>query len=92
MQEDRSKESLPPGGTKSGSVGWVWSDEGSEVWETRESLESSVREAGFHLQGNGEPWKGSGGDNMILHFIRRSLVDGGETEGGCSGRDGSGLG
>lgn len=66
----QKQRELASWGKLSGSVGWVWSDEGTEVGETRESLESSVREAGFHLQGNGEPWEGSGRDNMILHFIR----------------------
>lgn len=44
-----------------------------------ESFWCPVKEAGFHPEGNGEPLQSLGGGNMILHFIKQSLVDGEES-------------
>lgn len=46
---------------------------------TVESFQCPVKEAGFHPEGNGEPSKGLGGSNIILHFIKQSLVGGEES-------------
>lgn len=54
-------------------------DEGTEVGRGREGPRGSVKEAGFHPEGNGEPLKGLDGGNRTLHFVRQSLVAGGET-------------
>lgn len=46
---------------------------------TVESFWCPVKEAGFHPEGNGEPLQSLGGGNMILHFIKQSLVGGEES-------------